>query len=65
MQTAFDQVLIARAISGLDDNTFETRHSLYHRAPTTLRTQLQRQYPPPSKLAIANEMCFLERIPMR
>ena len=65
MQTAFDQVLIARAISGLDDNTFETHHSLYHRARTTLRTQLQRQDPPPSKLAIANEMCFLERIPMR
>jgi hypothetical protein len=52
--------LIAKAISGLDDNTFETRQALYHRARTTLRTQLQRQEPPPSNLVIANEMYFLE-----
>jgi len=52
--------LIARAISGLDDKSFETRQALYRRARTTLRTQLQRQDPPLSNLAIANEMYFLE-----
>ena len=52
--------LIARAISGLEDNTVETRQALYHRARTTLRTQLQQLDPPLSTLAIANEMCFLE-----
>ena len=52
--------LIARAISRLDDNTFETRQALYHRARATLKAQLQQQAPPPSQRAIANEIYFLE-----
>jgi hypothetical protein len=52
--------LIARAVSGLDDSTGETRRALYERARTALVNQLRGADPPLDEAEITRERLGLE-----